>query len=44
MRLAVLLALVSLVGCRAIDKVALKAIPKDHGKYEFAIEFTPTKD
>lgn len=43
MRLLVLLVVVTLTGCHAIDKVALKAIPKNDGKYEFALEFTPKR-
>jgi len=43
MRLVMLLVLVSITGCHAVEKVALKAIPKDHGRYEFALEFTPKR-
>lgn len=43
MRLLVLLVVVTLAGCHAVDKVALKATPKYDGKYEFALEFTPKR-
>lgn len=43
MRLLVLLVVVTLTGCHTVDKIALKAIPKHDGKYEFALEFTPKK-
>lgn len=42
MRLLVLV-VVTLTGCHTVDKIALKAIPKHDGKYEFALEFTPKK-